>query len=61
LTAEEKRNYLTEQLGEESESAENNYVSDSDDEEWFSVPSKQAMSSEMSDYEEIRARLEQSV
>lgn len=52
MTAEEKRSYLTEQLGEESDSAENNYVSDSDDEEWFPVSNKQAMSSEMSDYEE---------
>ncbi|KAF5274014.1 hypothetical protein FQA39_LY01129 [Lamprigera yunnana] len=41
------------ELGEESDSAKNNYVSDSDKEEWFPVSSEQAMNSEMSDYEEI--------
>lgn len=53
MTAEEKRSYLAELLGEESDSAENNYMSDSDDEEWFPMPGEQAMSSEMSDHEEI--------
>lgn len=54
LTIEEKYNYLVKQLGEESDSAENNYVLDSDDEEWFLVPDEQTIRSEMSDHEETK-------
>lgn len=53
FTAEEKRSYLTELLDEGSDSAENNYVSDSDNEEWLLVTDEQAMSSEILDHEEI--------
>ncbi|KAF5284467.1 hypothetical protein FQA39_LY17042 [Lamprigera yunnana] len=46
INGKRKHGYLAE-LGE------NNDVSTSDDEEWFSVSGEQAMSSEMSDYEKI--------